>query len=105
MPFVGSTAIVTGGASGIGLAISERLARDGAKGAIFDVDLEAHHRVVRRQRVLVGQQVRDGHSSLYLLSPSGQSVRMSSSVAWRSSRMSRATPVATAATLIRPSTN
>jgi 2-hydroxycyclohexanecarboxyl-CoA dehydrogenase len=41
MPFVGSTAIVTGGASGIGLAISERLARDGAKVSIFDVDLEA----------------------------------------------------------------
>jgi NAD(P)-dependent dehydrogenase (short-subunit alcohol dehydrogenase family) len=44
MPFVGSTAIVTGGASGIGLAISERLARDGAKVSIFDVDLEAAER-------------------------------------------------------------
>jgi 2-hydroxycyclohexanecarboxyl-CoA dehydrogenase len=32
------TAIVTGGASGIGLAISERLARDGAAVAIFDLD-------------------------------------------------------------------
>jgi 2-hydroxycyclohexanecarboxyl-CoA dehydrogenase len=31
-------AIVTGGASGIGLAIAERLARDGAKIAIFDLD-------------------------------------------------------------------
>jgi 2-hydroxycyclohexanecarboxyl-CoA dehydrogenase len=31
-------AIVTGGASGIGLAIAERLARDGAKVAIFDLD-------------------------------------------------------------------
>jgi 2-hydroxycyclohexanecarboxyl-CoA dehydrogenase len=38
MSFVGSTAIVTGGASGIGLAISERLARDGAKVSVFDVD-------------------------------------------------------------------
>ena len=37
MPFVGSTAIVTGGASGIGLAISERLARDGAKVSVFDL--------------------------------------------------------------------
>ena len=31
------TAVVTGGASGIGLAISERLARDGAAVAIFDL--------------------------------------------------------------------
>jgi NAD(P)-dependent dehydrogenase (short-subunit alcohol dehydrogenase family) len=38
MPFLGSTAIVTGGASGIGLAISERLARDGAKVSVFDLD-------------------------------------------------------------------
>ncbi|MBV8979975.1 MAG: SDR family oxidoreductase [Acidimicrobiia bacterium] len=34
----GRTAIVTGGASGIGLAISERLAADGAAVAIFDRD-------------------------------------------------------------------
>jgi NAD(P)-dependent dehydrogenase (short-subunit alcohol dehydrogenase family) len=47
MPFVGSTAIVTGGASGIGLAISERLARDGAKVSIFDVDLEAAESVAQ----------------------------------------------------------
>ena len=40
MSFVGSTAIVTGGASGIGLAISERLARDGAKVSVFDLDTE-----------------------------------------------------------------
>ena len=38
MPFVGSTAIVTGGASGIGLAISARLARDGANVSVFDLD-------------------------------------------------------------------
>jgi NAD(P)-dependent dehydrogenase (short-subunit alcohol dehydrogenase family) len=38
MSFAGSTAIVTGGASGIGLAITERLARDGAKVSVFDVD-------------------------------------------------------------------
>ncbi len=35
------TAVVTGGASGIGLAISERLARDGAAVAIFDLNAEA----------------------------------------------------------------
>ena len=39
MSFAGSTAIVTGGASGIGLAISRRLGRDGAKVSVFDLDL------------------------------------------------------------------
>src|SRR5439155_6837873 len=47
MSFVGSTAIVTGGASGIGLAISERLAADGAKVSIFDLDLEAAERAAQ----------------------------------------------------------
>jgi 2-hydroxycyclohexanecarboxyl-CoA dehydrogenase len=37
----GRTAIVTGGASGIGLAISERLAADGNAVAIFDLNGEA----------------------------------------------------------------
>src|SRR5207253_2346471 len=37
----GRTAIVTGGGSGIGLAISERLALDGARVAIFDRDGES----------------------------------------------------------------
>ncbi len=40
MAFAGSTAIVTGGASGIGLGISERLGRDGAKVSVFDLDLK-----------------------------------------------------------------
>ncbi len=37
----GRVAIVTGGASGIGLAIAERLAADGNKVAIFDRDGDA----------------------------------------------------------------
>jgi 2-hydroxycyclohexanecarboxyl-CoA dehydrogenase len=51
MPFSGSTAIVTGGASGIGLAISQRLARDGAKVAVLDLDPE--------QAELAAQGIRD----------------------------------------------
>jgi NAD(P)-dependent dehydrogenase (short-subunit alcohol dehydrogenase family) len=47
MSFVGSTAIVTGGASGIGLAISERLARDGAQVSVFDLDLEQAERAAK----------------------------------------------------------
>src|SRR3954451_14234799 len=47
MSFFGSTAIVTGGASGIGLAIAERLADDGAKVAIFDVDPDAAEAAVK----------------------------------------------------------
>jgi len=50
MTFAGSTAIVTGGASGIGLAISERLARDGAKVSVFDVDLESAERAAKEIR-------------------------------------------------------
>jgi 2-hydroxycyclohexanecarboxyl-CoA dehydrogenase len=38
MSLAGKSAVVTGGASGIGLATSQRLARDGASVAIWDVD-------------------------------------------------------------------
>jgi 2-hydroxycyclohexanecarboxyl-CoA dehydrogenase len=51
MSFSGSTAIVTGGASGIGLAIAERLARDGAKVSVFDLD--------REQAEIAAKNIRD----------------------------------------------
>src|ERR1700738_1412615 len=38
MSLVGKNAVVTGGASGIGLATSQRLARDGAAVAIWDIN-------------------------------------------------------------------
>ena len=41
MPFDGSTAIVTGGASGLGLAITEALAGRGTKVAMFDIQADA----------------------------------------------------------------
>src|ERR1044072_5254396 len=40
MPFEGTTAIVTGGASGLGLAISEALAARGTKVAMFDIQAD-----------------------------------------------------------------
>ncbi|OCB58814.1 short-chain dehydrogenase [Mycobacterium malmoense] len=41
MPFQGTTAIVTGGAMGLGLAITEALAARGTKVAMFDIAAEA----------------------------------------------------------------
>jgi 2-hydroxycyclohexanecarboxyl-CoA dehydrogenase len=40
MPFEGTTAIVTGGASGLGLAITEALVARGTKVAVFDIQAE-----------------------------------------------------------------
>ncbi len=57
MSFAGSTAIVTGGASGIGLAISERLARDGAKVSVFDVDLEQAEQAAKAIRDAGGEAI------------------------------------------------
>ncbi|MCU1367521.1 MAG: short-chain dehydrogenase [Ilumatobacteraceae bacterium] len=50
MPFQGTTAIVTGGASGIGLAIVEGLVERGTKVAIFDIQREAIDTQVARLR-------------------------------------------------------
>ena len=50
MPFQGTTAIVTGGASGIGLAIVEALAARGTKVAIFDIQKDNLDTQVERLR-------------------------------------------------------
>ncbi len=50
MPFEGTTAIVTGGASGIGLAIVEALVKRGTKVGIFDVQQEKLTTEVARLR-------------------------------------------------------
>jgi NAD(P)-dependent dehydrogenase (short-subunit alcohol dehydrogenase family) len=50
---------VTGGASGIGLAISQRLARDGASVAVFDLDAAAAERLAK-------QLTEDGASAIAL---------------------------------------
>ena len=52
MPFDGTTAIVTGGASGIGLAISEALAGRGCSVAMLDVQKDALDEQTDRLRVL-----------------------------------------------------
>jgi 2-hydroxycyclohexanecarboxyl-CoA dehydrogenase len=57
MSFAGSTAIVTGGASGIGLAISQRLARDGAKVAVFDLDPEQAEQAAKGIREAGGEAI------------------------------------------------
>ncbi len=57
MSLHGRTAVITGGASGIGLAISRRLALDGASVAVFDVDYTAAERAVK-------QLLADGSSAM-----------------------------------------
>ena len=57
MSFSGSTAIVTGGASGIGLAITERLARDGAKVSVFDLDGEQAEHAAKTVRDAGGEAI------------------------------------------------
>lgn len=59
MPFEGTTAIVTGGASGIGLAITEALAARGTSVAMLDVQADALDEQVGRLRDL-GRSV-SGH--------------------------------------------
>ena len=62
MPFEGSTAIVTGGASGLGLAITETLAERGTKVAMFDIQaLEIDARVERLRAEVEGQRLHGRH--------------------------------------------
>ncbi len=48
MDIVGKTAIITGGASGLGLATAERYAADGANVAIFDLNTEGGQAIAER---------------------------------------------------------
>jgi NAD(P)-dependent dehydrogenase (short-subunit alcohol dehydrogenase family) len=50
MPFAGTTAVVTGGASGLGLAITEALTARGTKVAVFDIQAELLDAEVTRLR-------------------------------------------------------
>jgi NAD(P)-dependent dehydrogenase (short-subunit alcohol dehydrogenase family) len=54
---VGRTAVVTGGASGIGLAIADRLASDGAAVAIFDRNGEAAAEAARKIEAAGGRAI------------------------------------------------
>jgi 2-hydroxycyclohexanecarboxyl-CoA dehydrogenase len=50
MPFINTTAVVTGGAQGLGLAIAEALAARGSKVAIFDLAIDQIAAEVARMR-------------------------------------------------------
>jgi len=55
--FEGRTAVVTGGAAGIGLAIASRITREGGKVSVWDRDLKAIEGAVRDGGAADGQSV------------------------------------------------
>ncbi|WP_137179778.1 SDR family NAD(P)-dependent oxidoreductase [Roseomonas sp. AR75] len=55
MRLAGRTALVTGGGSGIGAGVAERLARDGAPVLVADINLDAATRVADGIRAVGGQ--------------------------------------------------
>src|SRR5690606_25715884 len=84
------------GGAHLGVGLGARRRRAAAEhlrpGAELDVDLQAHHGVVRGQRLVVAQQLGDGHdrSSSYSSTRSAPSTPAS---VWRRSRTSSATVV------------
>jgi 3-oxoacyl-[acyl-carrier protein] reductase len=65
LPLQGRVAVVTGGASGIGRAICERFAREGARLAVFDIDADRAREVAEQlpgEAVVVTTDVADATS-------------------------------------------
>ena len=85
--FAGRTAVVTGGASGIGAAVARRLAHEGARIEILDVDGElaesvakevggrAYRADVRRREDLRAAFIAVGHPSDVLVTCAGGAER------------------------------
>ena len=83
MRFEGKAAIVTGGARGIGFAISEALAREGAKVVVMDADrshdpAEIGHLLEAADRadVVVGSRYVPGGRITQCLDPQGAACAM-----------------------------
>ena len=54
----GKTAIVTGGAGGIGSAICKRLAEEGLKVGVFDLRGEAAAKVAKKEAAIVAEEAK-----------------------------------------------